>query len=112
LSFTRRACVLAVMVGLVPAAQADETKAPPTKPGTTTETTATRGKATAPAASAKPPTAAKPAPAPEADDELLEFLGSVDEGDVDWIDYLSQTDIGKVATGPGQKPAQKEDEKK
>lgn len=41
---------------------------------------------------------------PPADVELLEFLGSVDAGadqtaadDGSWIDYLSQTDIGKVA---------------
>jgi hypothetical protein len=41
---------------------------------------------------------------PAADDELLEFLGSVDPAsdtvqpdDGTWIEYLSQTDIGKVA---------------
>ena len=41
---------------------------------------------------------------PASDDELLEFLGSVDPAsdtvqpdDGTWIDYLSQTDIGKVA---------------
>lgn len=42
---------------------------------------------------------------PAADAELLEFLGSVDSGadsqatvdDGSWIDYLSQTDISKVA---------------
>jgi hypothetical protein len=41
---------------------------------------------------------------PQSDDELLEFLGSVDPasdaaqpGDGSWIEYLSQTDIGKVA---------------
>ena len=46
----------------------------------------------------------KPAPAPVLDDELLEFLGSVDPtsdsvqpDDGTWIEYLSQTDIGKVA---------------
>jgi hypothetical protein len=45
----------------------------------------------------------KPAP-PTPDDELLEFLGSVDPAsdtvqpdDGSWIEYLSQTDIGKVA---------------
>jgi|SRR6185312_8866397 len=43
-------------------------------------------------------------PDPTADVELLEFLGSVDSGadqtaadDGSWIDYLSQTDIAKVA---------------
>ena len=41
------------------------------------------------------------------DDELLEFLGSVDPAsdaaqpdDGTWIEYLSQTDIGKVAAKP------------
>ena len=44
-------------------------------------------------------------PDPGADADLLEFLGSVDSGadsqaapdDGTWIEYLSQTDIGKVA---------------
>jgi hypothetical protein len=47
------------------------------------------------------------APDPALDDELLEFLGSVDPpsesvqpDDGTWIDYLSQTDIGKVAKNP------------
>jgi hypothetical protein len=79
LSIARRACVLALVVGLVPAAQAaDPEKADAKKPAET----------------------AKPAaPAPEVDDELLEFLGSVDADseDEDWLDYLSQTDIAKVA---------------
>jgi hypothetical protein len=82
LSIARRACVLALVVGLVPAAQAAD---PPAK------------------AEAKKPahteTAKPAAPAPEVDDELLEFLGSVDADseDEDWLDYLSQTDIAKVA---------------
>lgn len=46
---------------------------------------------------------------PPADAELLEFLGSVDSGadsqaaadDDSWIDYLSQTDIDKVADPNG-----------
>ena len=45
---------------------------------------------------------------PAADADLLEFLGSVDSGadsqaaadDGSWIDYLAQTDIGKVAKTP------------
>lgn len=47
-------------------------------------------------------------PAPATDEELLEFLGSVDPAsdnlqpdDGTWIEYLSQTDIGKVAAKPG-----------
>jgi hypothetical protein len=50
---------------------------------------------------------------PTADAELLEFLGSVDSGadsqatadDGSWIDYLSQTDIVKVAKTAGPKDA-------
>jgi hypothetical protein len=41
---------------------------------------------------------------PTPDDDLLEFLGSVDPAsdtahpdDGSWVEYLSQTDIGKVA---------------
>jgi hypothetical protein len=58
--------------------------------------------------------AGDPKPAdPAADAELLEFLGSVDSGadsqatadDGSWIDYLSQTDIGKVAKAPPSKDA-------
>jgi hypothetical protein len=44
---------------------------------------------------------------PALDAELLEFLGSVDPpsesvqpDDGTWIDYLSQTDIGKVVKSP------------
>jgi hypothetical protein len=64
--------------------------------------------------------AADPQQAPDQglDDELLEFLGSVDQSsdagqpdDGSWIDYLSQTDIGKVVkptdpakTNPGNPP--------
>jgi hypothetical protein len=54
------------------------------------------------------------ATAPATDAELLEFLGSVDSGadsqaaadDGSWIDYLAQTDIGKVAktAGPNGTP--------
>ena len=31
------------------------------------------------------------------DEELLEFLGSIDTGDEDWVDYLTETDIATVA---------------
>jgi hypothetical protein len=101
LSLARRACVLLLMVGLVPAVRADDPQAP-AKP-----VTSGAPPAKAPAAKGPPPAAAnkpaatppaKPA-APEADDELLEFLGSVDSetGDEDWLDYLSRTDIAKAA---------------
>ena len=51
-----------------------------------------------------------------ADSDLLEFLGSVDSGadsqtadDGSWIEYLAQTDIGKVAKAPEPKdPAPKQ----
>ena len=52
-------------------------------------------------------------PDPSTDADLLEFLGSVDSGadsqaadDGSWIDYLAQTDIGKVAkpTDPNGAP--------
>lgn len=57
-----------------------------------------------PAASATA-AASKPAPTP-ADDELLEFLGSVDEeSDGEWIDYLLKTDIPKTAQAKGKAPA-------
>lgn len=55
-------------------------------------------------ADAKPPEAT---PVPEADDELLDFLGSVDldSADEDWLDYLAQTDIAKVAKAKKTVPA-------
>ena len=75
---------------LAPGVHADEPSTPARKP--------------APPAAAAPapkPATARP-PAPGADDELLEFLGSVgEESDGEWIDYLSKTDISKVA---GAKP--------
>jgi hypothetical protein len=44
--------------------------------------------------------------APGADEELLEFLGSVDEeSDEEWIDYLSKADISKAAKPKAKTPA-------
>ena len=52
-----------------------------------------------------------------ADADLLEFLGSVDSGgdsqtaadDGSWIEYLAQTDIGRVAKAPNPNdPSRKE----
>lgn len=42
------------------------------------------------------------APDPALDDELLEFLGSVDTAsdDATWVEYLSGTDIGRVSASP------------
>ena len=50
----------------------------------------------------------EPQPAKSGQDEdLLEFLGSVDDGDAGWSSYLAHTDIGKVAkpVPPKTKPA-------
>jgi hypothetical protein len=55
------------------------------------------------AAPAAEPPAKSPPPAKTAsedtslDEDLLEFLGTIDSEDEDWIDYLTQTDIDKVA---------------
>jgi hypothetical protein len=51
-----------------------------------------------------------------ADSDLLEFLGSVDSGadsqtaadDGSWIEYLEQTDIGKVAKANPTDPSKKQ----
>ena len=78
-----------------PIVHADETSSPARKP------------AASAASTPKPATAsiAKPATA-SADDELLEFLGSVGEdADGDWIDYLSKTDISKVSRAKQKAPA-------
>jgi hypothetical protein len=83
-----------VVVGFVPGAHADDTKPTPSEP------TASKSAASTPAASnAVPATAVD-------DDEFLEFLGSVDaEGaDDDWLDYLSRTDIEKVAKAKKTSP--------
>ena len=63
---------------------------PPAKPGPT-----------------KPASApAKPAADAAPDEDLLEFLGTIDSEDEedDWIDYLAQTDIEKVAARKRAKP--------
>jgi hypothetical protein len=75
----------------MPAAEAADPQ-PPAK--------AESGTTPAKAAATKPADAAKTAPpVTEADEELLEFLGSVDADseDEEWLDYLAQTDIAKVA---------------
>jgi hypothetical protein len=61
-----------------------------------------------PAATQKPAAApAKPAADEALDEDLLEFLGTIDaeDEDEDWIDYLTQTDIEKVAARKRPKPA-------
>jgi hypothetical protein len=78
-----RACLFWVLasVALAPAGRADDTRHAATP--------------------AKSPT--KSATVPEADDDLLDFLGSVDSDDQEWNDYLSHTDIVKVANKPAAK---------
>jgi hypothetical protein len=85
LSIARRVWVLLLVMGFVPAVHAEDPTTPPaTKPAPTGAPPAKAPPKSAPAAStpAKSGTAKKPNPAPpavpEADDELLEFLGSVD----------------------------------
>ena len=83
MSFNRRVCVVWLLAGLAPALHADDAKNAPAKAA-----------------------AATAAPAPSAEDEFLEFLGSVDtdDADEDWMDYLAQTDIVKVAKAKRKTP--------
>jgi hypothetical protein len=86
-------------VGAAPPASAGA-KAPPPKPA-------------APAATTSPSPGAKPAapapPDPAADDELLEFLGSLDDAggeDVgEWLQFLARADMDKVAKARRRTPA-------
>lgn len=61
------------------------------------------------AQAAEPPAkaTAKPEAEEPIDEDLLEFLGTIDseDEDGDWIDYLTQTDIEKVAARKRAKPA-------
>jgi hypothetical protein len=65
----------------------------------------TRPPASPPAAAPRTP---PPATADEAavDDELIEFLGSIDDTteEGDWLDFLSNTDIDKVAQRGSKTP--------
>lgn len=84
----RRLGPLWLVVAFAPLVQADDTSSAANKPA-----------ASAPSAASKPS-------ATSADDELLEFLGSVDEeSDGEWIDYLSKTDIPKAAKAKSKTPA-------
>ena len=57
-------------------------------------------------AASKPatPAPAKPAAIPAEDEDFLEFLGSVDEDDEEWMDYLARTDVVKVAKAKKKTP--------
>jgi hypothetical protein len=89
LRFTGHVCLVWLLAGLAPVLHAEDAKTTPSKPA-----------------------AAKPAPAPSADDEFLEFLGSIDtdEADEEWMDYLARTDIAKVAKAKKRAPAATEAE--
>jgi len=83
---TRRLWPLWLLVAFSALVRADDTSSPAKKPSATPSAT-----------TAKPAATSKPA-VHEADDEFLEFLGSVgEESDGEWIDYLSKTDISKAA---------------
>ena len=86
--FERRAayvaCLLAALA-IAPAGRADDTDA-------------TKG--------------AKSAPEPPLDDELLEYLGSVDAEGKDWMDYLAHTDIAQVVKAKQAPPPPPEAEEK
>jgi hypothetical protein len=62
----------------------------------------------APPAKATPPAKASPAAPDEAavDDDLIEFLGSIGDSaeEGDWLDFLSNTDIDKVAKRGSKTP--------
>ena len=103
MSRMRRLWLLWLLAALAPAAHADETTSPAKKPATPAATPISKKPVSVgPAAKA----ANAPGPATGADDELLEFLGSVDTdtGDQDWIDYLAQTDVSKVAQAKKNAP--------
>ena len=99
MSRTRRLWLLWLLAALAPAAHADEATSPAKQPATPISKPPVSVGPAAKAANA-------PGPATGADDELLEFLGSVDTdtGDQDWIDYLAQTDVSKVAQAKKNAP--------
>ena len=93
---TRRLSPVWLLVALAPLVRADDTTSPVKKPAAS---------ATSPASKPAAAPVAKPA-APSADDEFLEFLGSVgDDADGEWMDYLSKTEIPKAAKAKPKTPA-------
>jgi hypothetical protein len=88
LNRARRLPAMWLLVAFASLVRADDTSSPVKKPVVTT---------TSPAAKPATEKPAKPTEH-EADDEFLEFLGSVgEESDGEWIDYLSKTDLSKAA---------------
>lgn len=115
MSVARRIWLMYLLAGFVAAAQADEVKSTPksvaahssASAGASASSTATSVSTSRAVASQAANAKAAPVPVPEADDELLEFLGSVDSatGDDDWLEYLSEADIAKAAKAPKTEPA-------
>jgi len=95
LNGARRLSPLWLLLAFSPFVCADDTNSPAKKP------------AAAASAASKPAAATPSKPvAHEADDEFLEFLGSVgEESDGEWIDYLSKTDLSKTAKAKNKTPA-------
>jgi hypothetical protein len=85
LSRGQRRSLLLLLAGFATLLSAQEAKPPPQKPA-----------------------ASKPAAAPTTvdDDEFLEFLGSVDSdsADSEWMEYLAQSDIVRVARTKKETP--------
>jgi hypothetical protein len=59
---------------------------------------------------AKPVSPPKPAPTDAADEDLLEFLGSLDDADAEdageWLEFLARADLDKVARARRSAPPQ------
>lgn len=92
-----------------PRSPAPPAAAPAATPGSPPKPLAPASKAAAPAPGVTP-AATAPAPAdPSADDELLEFLGSLDDAggeDVaEWLQFLARADLDKVAKSRRPAPA-------
>ena len=82
-----------------PVVHADDTNSP-------AKQAAANPAASAAATSPKPASTSTAKPVASVDEDLLEFLGSVDEeADGEWIDYLSKTDISKVGRAKQKAPA-------
>ena len=96
----RRLWPLWLLVMCAPIVHADDPNSPAKKAA------ASPAPSAAATPSVKPANASSAKPVAPADDELLEFLGSVDEeADGEWIDYLSKTDIAKVGRAKQKAPA-------
>lgn len=106
---TRRPWLIWLLAALTPTVYGDDAKSPANKPAPAAAT-APPAHTTAPAVSTSSPRSKPATPSASvtpADDEFLEFLGSVDtdSGDEDWMDYLAGTDVSKVAKAKKNAPA-------